>query len=119
LLPSQLLSVEVLRRPHEFAQYTSLAFGRRLREAEILPSMGSVGDCFDNAMVESFFASIECELLDRRSFRTKGEARLALFDYIECFYNRRRRHSSLSYLSPAEFERQAVGGDTARITARD
>ena len=111
------VSKAVLRRPPEPAQYTSLAFGRRLREADIVPSMGSVGDCFDNAMVESFFASLECELLDRRSFRTQAEARLALFDYIECFYNRRRRHSSLSYLSPADFERQALRGDTAQITA--
>jgi putative transposase len=94
-------------------QYTSLAFGRRLREADILASMGSVGDCFDNAMVESFFASLECELLDRQSFRTRADARLALFDYIERFYNRRRRHSSLDYLSPAEFERRGRRGDTA------
>ena len=100
-------------------QYTSFAFGRRLREAQILPSMGSVGDAYDNAMAESFFASLECELLDRTRFRTKADARLALFDYIECFYNRRRRHSSLGYLSPAEFERQTPGGDTALITARD
>jgi putative transposase len=97
-------------------QYTSLAFGRRCRQAEILPSMGSVGDAFDNAMAESFFASLECELLDRRRFRTKGEARLALFDYIECFYNRRRRHSSLGYLSPDEFERRARKEDSESVT---
>jgi putative transposase len=99
-------------------QYTSLAFGRRLRDAGILASMGSVGDAYDNAMMESFFASLECELLDRTHFRTKAEARMALFDYIERFYNRRRRHSSLGYLAPADFERRARGADTDRITAR-
>jgi putative transposase len=87
-------------------QYTSLAFGRRCREAEIVPSMGSTGDCYDNAMCESFFASLECELIDRRSFRNRTQARVALFDYIEGFYNPRRRHSALGYLSPAEFERR-------------
>jgi putative transposase len=88
-------------------QYTSLAFGRRCREAGIAASMGSVGDCFDNAMCESFFASLECELIDRTRWRTHTEARMAVFDYIECFYNPRRRHSGLRYLSPAEFERRA------------
>ena len=68
--------------------------------------MGSVGNCYDNALCESFFASLECELLDRRRFATKAEARLALFEYIEGFYNTRRRHSSLGYLSPVNFERR-------------
>ena len=67
--------------------------------------MGSVGDCFDNAMAESFFASLECELIDRSRWRTHTEARMAVFDYIECFYNPRRRHSALGYRSPAAFER--------------
>ena len=87
-------------------QYTSLAFGRRCRQAGITPSMGSVGDCFDNAMAESFFASLECELIDRSRWRTHTHARMAVFDYIECFYNPRRRHSAIAYLSPAEFERR-------------
>jgi putative transposase len=87
-------------------QYTSLAFGRRAREAGIALSMGSVGDCFDNAMAESFFASLETELIDRSSWRTRAEARLAVFDYIEAFYNPQRRHSALGYLSPGEFERR-------------
>ena len=87
-------------------QYTSLAFGRRAREAGIALSMGSVGDCFDNAMAESFFASLETELLDRTTFHTRADARLAVFDYIEAFYNPHRRHSALDYLSPAEFERR-------------
>jgi putative transposase len=87
-------------------QYTSLAFSRRCREAGVAPSMGSVGDCFDNAMCESFFASLECELIDRSRWRSFIEARMAVFDYIECFYNPRRRHSALGYLSPAEYERR-------------
>ncbi len=87
-------------------QYTSLAFGRRAREAGTSLSMGSTGDCFDNAMAESFFASLETELLDRTSLRTRTDARLAVFDYIEAFYNPHRRHSALGYLSPAEFERR-------------
>jgi putative transposase len=89
-------------------QYTSLAFGRRCREAGIAASMGSVGDCFDNAMCESFFASLECELIDRSRWRTHTEARMAVFDYIEAFYNPRRRHSGLDYLSPVNFERRAL-----------
>jgi putative transposase len=96
----------VLRPPVESTQYTSIAFGRRCREAGIALSMGSTGDAYDNAMAESFFASLETELIDRTSWRTRAEARLAVFDYIEAFYNPRRRHSALGYLSPAEFERR-------------
>ena len=94
-------------------QYTSIAFGRRCREAGIALSMGSKGDCFDNAMAESFFASLETELIDRSSWRTRAEARLAVFDYIEAFYNPRRRHSALGYLSPADFERRYRSETTA------
>jgi putative transposase len=86
-------------------QYTSFAFGRRCREAGVAPSVGSVGDAYDNAMAESFFATIEKELLAHRTFRSRDEARRAIFGYIEGFYNRRRRHSSIGYLSPEEFER--------------
>jgi putative transposase len=68
--------------------------------------MGSVGDAYDNAMCESFFASLECELLDRTRFRTQAEARMAVFDYIEGFYNPRRRHSALGQISPVTFERR-------------
>lgn len=89
-------------------QYTSLAFSSRCDEAGVRPSMGSRGDCYDNAVSESFFASLECELLDRSTFRTHAEARTAIFDYIEAFYNGHRRHSALGYLSPAEFERRAA-----------
>src|ERR1700675_124657 len=74
-------------------------------EAGVRPSMGSVGDAYDNAMAESFFATLECELLDRRRFKTQAEARIAVFEFIEGFYNPRRRHSSLGYLSPTTFER--------------
>jgi putative transposase len=88
------------------AQYTSLAFSRRCREAGIAPSMGSIGDAYDNALAEAFFATLETELLMRHTFTTRKAARLALFDFIEGFYNSHRRHSALEYLSPAEFERR-------------
>jgi putative transposase len=88
------------------AQYTSLAFGERLAAAGIAASMGAPGTCYDNALAESFFASLETELIDRSHWPTRAEARLAVFDWIEVFYNRTRRHSSIGYLSPAEFERR-------------
>jgi putative transposase len=88
------------------SQYTSIAFGKRCREAGVRPSMGSIGDCYDNALCESFFATLECELLDRHRFRTHAEARMAVFDFIEGFYNPTRRHSSLEYQSPADYERR-------------
>jgi putative transposase len=86
-------------------QYTSYAFGKRCREAGIMPSMGSVGDAYDNAMAESFFASLERELLSRRSFKTQAEARMAVFEWIEGWYNPHRRHSALGYRSPVNYER--------------
>ena len=85
-------------------QYRSLAFGRSLRDSGILASMGSRGDAFDNAACESFMASIKTELVKRRTFKTRDEARLAVFSYIEAFYNPERRHSALGYLSPIEYE---------------
>ena len=97
----------VIHHSDQGSQYTSLAFGRRCREAGVRSSMGSVGDCYDNAMAESFFATLECELLARHRFRTQAEARTAVFGFIEGFYNPERRHSSLGYLSPVAFERQA------------
>jgi len=95
----------VIHHSDQGSQYTSLAFGQRCRQAGVRPSMGSVGDCFDNALCESFFATLECELLDRQRFHTQDEARRAVFDFIESWYNLHRRHSSLGYLSPAEFEK--------------
>ncbi len=88
------------------SQYTSAAFQERCRRAGVCSSMGSVGDCYDNALAESFFATLECELLARRAFSTHAEAHGALFDFIEVFYNRQRRHSALGYLSPDVFERR-------------
>jgi putative transposase len=95
----------VIHHSDQGSQYTAIEFGRRCRLMGVRPSMGSVGDAYDNAMAESFFASLECELIDRRSFRSKAEARLALFTYIEGWYNPRRRHSALGYRSPLDFER--------------
>lgn len=97
----------VIHHSDRGCQYTSVAFGQRCREAGILASMGRVGDCYDNALTESFFATLECELLDRHVFRTQAEARTALFAFIEGFYNTQRRHSALGYRSPAAFERHA------------
>lgn len=96
---------EVIHHSDQGSQYTSIAFGQRCREACVRPSMGSVGDCFDNALCESFFATLECELLERRRFRTQLEARMAVFEFVEGWYNPHRRHSALGYLSPVEFER--------------
>ena len=99
----------VIHHSDQGSQYTSIEFGKRCRQANVRPSMGSVGDAYDNAMAESFFATLECELLDRRRFKTQAEARIAVFEFIEGFYNPRRRHSSLGYLSPITFERQFTG----------
>jgi putative transposase len=87
-------------------QYTSLAFGRRPRQARIAPSMGSVGDALDNAVAESFFGTLKLELVYRHRFPTRTAARTAVFDYIEVFYNRRRRHSTIGQLTREEFERR-------------
>jgi len=96
---------EVIHHSDQGCQYTSLAFGRRCREASVRPSIGSVGDAYDNAMSESFFATLECGLLDRGRFRTQADARFAIFDFIEGWYNPRRRHSALNYRSPMIYER--------------
>ena len=96
----------VLRRPLEPGQYRSLAFGRTLRDSGILASMGATGAPHDNAVTESVMATIKKECVHRHRFKTKDEARFAIFRYIEVFYNPHRRHSSLGNLSPAEFERR-------------
>jgi putative transposase len=102
----------VIHHSDRGSQYTSLAFGQRCEKAGIRPSMGSTGDAYDNAMCESFFATLETELLDRSSFPSPTEARREVFDYIEGFYNPRRLHSGLGYRSPVTFERvmAPVGG---------
>ncbi len=94
----------VIHHSDQGSQYTSIAFGRRCELAGVRPSMGSVGDCYDNAMCESFFATLECELLDREHFATRAEARMAVFGFIEGWYNPHRRHSSLDYQSPMVYE---------------
>jgi putative transposase len=94
----------VLRRLLEFGQFVSLAFGQQARAAGIAQSMGSKGDCFDNAVAESFFATLKKELIHGRSWPAKAELRTEVFEYIEVFFNRRRRHSTLGMLSPAQFE---------------
>jgi putative transposase len=95
------------------AQYTSLAFGQRLQEAGIVPSTGSVGDCYDNAVVEAFFSSLKVELLDRHVWPTRAAARVAAFEYIEVWYNRQRLHSTLGYATPVEYEALARAGVAA------
>lgn len=90
------------------AQYTALSFGKKLEEAGIVASMGRVGSALDNAISESFVASLKCELLHGHRFIDREAARTAVFDYIEGFYNRVRRHSSLGYLSPSEYEQATI-----------
>jgi putative transposase len=108
----------VIHHSDQGSQYTSIAFGERCKKMGVRPSMGTVGDAYDNAMAESFFATLECELIDRRSWQTKTEARLALFSYIEGWYNPRRRHSALGQTSPANFERKQHRQDTFTTVPR-
>src|SRR5512144_2014742 len=95
---------DVIHHSDQGSQYTSLAFGKRCKEVGVRPSMGSVGDAYDNALCQSFFATLECELLERQHFPTQADARLAVFDFIEGWYNPRRRHSALGYESPVRYE---------------
>lgn len=99
---------DVIHHSDQGSQYTSLAFGGRCREAAVRPSMGSVGDAYDNAMCESFFATLECELLDRRRFASQAQARMAVFTFIEAFYNPVRLHSALGYRSPIRYEQEML-----------
>jgi putative transposase len=107
----------VIHHSDQGSQYTSVAFGQRCREAGVRPSMGSVGDAYDNAMCESFFATLECELLARRRFTSQAEARMAVFAFIEGFYNPRRRHSAIGYLSPIDYERRLAADPDPREPA--
>jgi putative transposase len=95
---------DVIHHSDQGSQYTSLAFGGRCREVGVRPSMGSVGDAYDNAMCESFFSTLECELLSRRKFASQAQARIACFSYIEGFYNPVRIHSAIGYKSPVNYE---------------
>lgn len=108
----------VIHHSDQGSQYTSIAFGNRCRELGIALSMGSVGDCYDNALCESFFATLECELIDRATWRSRDEAMLAIFEFIEGFYNPRRRHSSIGYLSPMSFEQRAAASAGDQSTGK-
>jgi putative transposase len=99
------------------SQYVSLAFGQTARAAGIAQSMGSRGDCFDNAVAESFFATLKKELVNRRPWPTKAELRSEIFDYIEIFYNRQRRHGTLGMRSPADFENSTLDPTGADLAA--
>ena len=103
---------DVIHHSDQGSQYTSLAFGGRCREAGVRPSMGSVGDAYDNAMCESFFATLECELLERRRFASQAEAKMACFSFIEGWYNPVRLHSALGYRSPMAYEAMMEGVNT-------
>ena len=102
----------VIHHSDQGCQYTSVAFGKRCKELNVRPStgwpraMGTVGDAYDNAMAESFFSLLESELLQRRVFKTKADASMALFTYVEAWYNRVRRHGALGQLSPLAFEQK-------------
>lgn len=89
-------------------QFTSWAFTQRAKSSGLVPSMGSIGDCYDNAMIESFWSRMQIELLDRQRWRTRVELANAIFEHIEVFHNRRRRHSSLQMLTPIEFEQRQI-----------
>ena len=106
----------VVHHSDQGSQYTSLAFGKRCRQFGVRPSMGSVGDCYDNAMVESFFATLECECIEHRGpFRTQAESRMEVFRFIEGWYNPRRRHSSLGYLSPRAYEQATLEAEESDL----
>ena len=86
-------------------QFTSWAFTQRAKQSGLLPSMGSVGDCYDNAVIEAFWGRMQTELLNRRRWKTRLELANAIFEYLEIFHNRQRRHSALGWLTPIEFEK--------------
>jgi putative transposase len=99
----------VVHHSDQGCQYTALEFGRRCREAGVRPSMGSAGDCYDNALCESFFATLECELIRSVAMPSRAVARLRVFEFIEGWYNPRRLHSALGYRSPVDYERDHEG----------
>jgi putative transposase len=97
---------EMLLHSDQGSPYTSTGYLHRLSELGMVVSMSRVGNCYDNAAMESFFSTLKGECVERHTFHTRQEARSAIFEYIECFYNRVRRHSTLSYLSPVAYEQQ-------------
>ena len=103
---------DVIHHSDQGSQYTSVAFGKRCAEAGVRPSMGSVGDAYDNAMAESFFSTLEAELLSRRRFASQAEAKMACFSYIEGWYNPVRLHSALGYQSPMTYEANRETAET-------
>jgi len=106
--------LDALIRSDHGTQYTSWAFTRRALDSGLVPSMGSIGDCYDNGQMESFWARMQVELLNRKRWNTRLELANAIFEYLETFHNRQRRHSSLGMLSPIEYERRH-----AETAARD
>ena len=107
----------VIHHSDQGTQYTSIDFGKRCRQLGVRPSTGSAGDAYDNAVAESFFATLETELLWRKSFRSQAEARMAVFEFIEGFYNPRRRHSSIGQLSPVAYERRYFAETDTEVEA--
>lgn len=97
---------EMLLHSDQGSTYTSTGYLARLTASGIVVSMSRTGNCYDNAAMESFFSTLKGECVDRQQFETRQEARLVIFEYIECFYNRERRHSTLQYLSPVAYEQQ-------------
>ena len=109
--------MDVLQRLVESTQYTSVDFGKRCKEMGVRPSMGSVGDAYDNAIAKSFFASLECELIDKRSWKSVAEARMTIFTWIEGWYNPRRRHSGIDQKSSINFEKEVNDKANAAMPA--
>lgn len=106
--PLHILRIEVLQRSFESTQYLSYDFQDLLKRNGITCSMSDKGSCYDNAVVESFFALLKRERVRRRTYKTREEAKADIFDYIERFYNRTRSHTYLDYLSPVQYENQAM-----------
>jgi putative transposase len=106
----------VIHHSDHGCQYTSYSFGKRCQQMNVVPSMGTVGDAYDNAMAESFFATLEREVLNRCTFKSHAEARLAIFEWIEGWYNPHRRHSGIGRLSPNTFERRITQQDQATLS---
>jgi putative transposase len=104
---------DLIHHSDQGVQYTSMYFGKRLEEAGIIPSMGRVGSAYDNAMAESFVATLKSELVYGQLWTTRSSAQLAIFEYLECFYNRYRLHSALGYKSPVYYEESRIKESTA------